>query len=392
MTHTSKWVTLAAFLCCCHVGPIRAQPQEIPVPKSLRDIASEAISSPSMPISESEITSAQQFGHSISIAEWLGPMAPVALSPFFGITCLSGMAMFGGEWISGGNPLLGSNSPLHNPAVFWTFLALTILTSVPRFTKVSKPFAQAVDQLESWSGIVTMITLRILMATAGETTEAPEVALAGMLSVSTDVLMMVAAAINIAVINAVKFVFEVLIWLTPIPFMDAVFEVFNKSLCVGLMAVYAWSPPVATGINLVIFVSAAIVFSWVHRRQVYFQTILLDLLWATFVKSHPGTSITVFPVAAIGTIKPRAKCYLQRSSSGWILRHRPWVRMPVSIPIADGQTPAITRGIFANSITFSQPAVQLTFSRLYNSSLPELAENLKATLPDGNELSPLQPA
>ncbi|MEZ6032229.1 MAG: hypothetical protein R3C17_03990 [Planctomycetaceae bacterium] len=392
MTHTLQWVTVAAFLCCCHVVSIRAEPQGNSVLKSLQDAANEAISSPSMPISESEITSAQQFGHSISIAEWLGPMAPVALSPFFGITCLSGMAMFGGEWISQGNPLIGNNSPLHNPAVFWTFLALTILTSVPRFTKVSKPFAQAVDQLESWSGIVTMITLRILMATAGETTEAPEVALAGMLSVSTDVLMMFAAAINIAVINAVKFVFEVLIWLTPIPFLDAVFEVFNKSMCLALMVVYAWSPPVATGINLVIFASATLVFSWVHRRQVYYQTILFDLLSATFVKSPPGTSLTVFPVSAVGTIRPRAKCLLERTSSGWILRHRPWLRKPVSISIDDGQTPAITRGIFANSITFSQPAVQLTFSRLYNSSLAELAANLKATLPDGNELSPLQPA
>ena len=40
-------------------------------------------------ISEAEIVAAQQFGQTLSIAEWLGPMAPVALSPFFGITCLS---------------------------------------------------------------------------------------------------------------------------------------------------------------------------------------------------------------------------------------------------------------------------------------------------------------
>jgi len=36
-----------------------------------------------------------------------------------------------------------------------------------------------------------------------------------------------------------------------------------------------------------------------------------------------------------------------------------------------------------NSVTFPEPAVQLTFSRLYNAKLPQLADQLKVTLPDG---------
>ena len=102
-----------------------------------------------------EIVAGQQLVNTLSIAQWLGPLAPVALSPFFGITCLSGLSLYGGKFAQH-NPLLGAHSPLHNPAVFWTFLTLTILTSVPRFTKVSKPFSQAVDRLEAYSGIVTM--------------------------------------------------------------------------------------------------------------------------------------------------------------------------------------------------------------------------------------------
>ena len=31
----------------------------------------------------------------VSTTEWLGPLAPVAISPFFGITCLAGMSQFG---------------------------------------------------------------------------------------------------------------------------------------------------------------------------------------------------------------------------------------------------------------------------------------------------------
>jgi hypothetical protein len=379
---TSHSLFFIITFCVCFSADT-ARPQQSGPQSTLEDIAKQALSSQSSPISESEITAAQQFGNSISIAQWLGPMAPVALSPFFGITCLSGMSIFGGEWIAKGNPLLGDNSPLHNPAVFWTFLSLTILTSIPRFTKVSKPFAQAVDQLEAWSGIVTMITLRILMASAGETAEAPEVVQAGLLSLSMDTLMMLAAAINIFVINAVKFFFEVLIWLTPIPFLDAAFEVLNKSLCIALMAVYAWSPTFATALNLAMFVAAMIIFGWVHRRQVFFRTMLMELVWATFAKSSPSGAITVFPVSPVGKIKSRARCSLSHESNGWILTHRPILRSMVTQEFRDVERPTLLVGIFTNTITFSQPSVQLTFGRLYNSDLSGLAVHLNANLPNG---------
>ncbi len=380
MTHPSKWAAFAAILCCCF-STINAQPQEIPIGGSLEEIAKQAVSSGSSPISESDITAAQQFGHAMTVPEWLGPMAPVALSPFFGITCLSAMSLFGGKWISQTNPMLDENSPLHNPAVFWTFLALTILTSVPRLTKVSKPFAQAVDQLESWSGIVTMITLRILMSSAGETAEVPDVVQAGIISVSTDALMMFAAAINIFVINAVKFFFEVLIWLTPVPFLDAAFEVCNKTLCVALMAVYAWSPVVATAFNLAMFAAAAIAFGWIHRRQVFFRTMLFDVVWGMFSSPQPKATIVVFPEKPVGPIKARACCHLIRNQSGWHLVQRPFLRSAICIAISDEQRPEILRGIFTNTVAFAEPAVQLTFSRLYNAYLPELASQLKSTLP-----------
>ena len=162
-----------------------------------------------------DVAAAQQFSQTLGVAEWLGPMAPVALSPFFGIACLSGMSLYGQGWIATDNAFLGEGSPLHNPAVFWVFLGLTLLTSVPRFTKVSKPFAQAVDQVETWSGILTMVILRIMMASAAPEPEQLDVAQLGFLSASFDVLMMLAAAINIFVINAVKFFFEMMIWITP---------------------------------------------------------------------------------------------------------------------------------------------------------------------------------
>ena len=198
----TKFVLLLAF---CLATSVYAQEQAIP---SLDD-PSQTIDLPlnidpnlsPLPLGEQAV--ADQLQETISASEWLGPMAPVALSPFFGITCLSGMALFGEGIIPGHNALISANSPLKSPTLFYSFLILTILTSIPRFTKVSKPIAQIADQVETYAGVITLLVIRYMMqpAETGDTTDV--VYQAGIVSFSGETLLMLAAAINIIVINAV---------------------------------------------------------------------------------------------------------------------------------------------------------------------------------------------
>lgn len=379
-------LAVAALLCCVGVSPVWASDEQKPggdrvlgtsvgelVEKVTGSIPGEA------PISAAEVVAAQQFGQSLSIAEWLGPMAPVALSPFFGITCLSTLAMFGGDWIAKGNPLLGENSPMHNPAVFWTFFTLTILTSLPRLTKVSKPFAQAVDQLEAWSGIVTMLVMKFLLTNAGSDAE-PAMVQAGVVEFSSETLLMLAAVINIFVINAVKFFLEVLIWLTPIPMLDALFEFCNKTLCAALMALYAWSPAIATGLNLAMFAVALCVFGWMHRREIFFRHMLFGMLRTWFGSGAHRMPLIAFPVAAVGAIPARARCRLSKSSTGWTLTFQPLLRARRVVDLPAANTPQMVSGFLTNSIRFQSPAVELTFAKCSPESLSALANQLQATV------------
>ena len=227
------------------------------------------------PLSRSDMSKANGLAGSVRASEWLGPLAPIAISPFFGVTLLAGLAQFGADWMPV-NQFLSNNAILKNPAVFWVFLILTLLTSIPRFTKVSKPAAQAIDQLEAYAGIITIILLRVMMMPEeAPMAEGPIAMQAGFFSMTADTLMCVAAIINIVVINTVKFFFEVSVWLIPFPFVDAMLEVANKSACVALMAVYAYNPVIATILNLIIFTACLIAFRWIHRRTVYLRTMLL---------------------------------------------------------------------------------------------------------------------
>ncbi len=238
-----------------------------------------------------------------------------------------GLANWGPTWISD-HPLLTS-PVLKNPNVFFVFFVLTLVTSLPRLTKVSKPVAQALDRLEAYATIITLVAIRFLAPSVSDT---PETAMhtdmpvlqAGVFAFSADVLFSLAAALNILVINTIKFFCEVLVWLTPVPLIDAFFELANKSLCAGLMAIYAFSPTLATIINLAFFTVCLLMFRWVARRVRFYRTLMADPLLRRIWKSRRPERIPVFPKTTVGAIPPKALAYMQRSGDGWRLHCVQW--------------------------------------------------------------------
>ena len=88
------------------------------------------------------------------------------------------------------------------------------------------------DQLETYSVIIILLAIKFLSGIEAGSEAGTQVAMVqlGVLSFTVDTLLMIAMAINIVVVNGVKFFFEFLVWLTPIPTVDAIFEVCNKAL------------------------------------------------------------------------------------------------------------------------------------------------------------------
>ena len=233
-----------------------------------------------------------------------------------------------------------------------------MLTSLPRLTKVSKPFAQAVDRLETYAVIVILLAIKV--SSSMESGGDPQVAMVqlGMLSFTVDTLLAIAMAINILVINSVKFFFEFLVWLTPVPFLDAIFEVCNKSLCAALMAIYAYSPTLATIINLSVLLVAAFMFRWVSRRVRFYRTIVMDPIlskvWPAWGKP-PREELIVFPQDEYGPFKPKSRLRLTRDTDGegWSLQEANWWMPSDKHALAETPAPTIQLGWVMNSIDFN---------------------------------------
>jgi hypothetical protein len=346
------------------------------------------------PVKVEDIVAGSAWVNSTGIVDWLGPLAPLALSPFFGVTCLSGLALWGPEWATS-SAVLRSTGPLQNPTLFFVFLGLTVLTSVPRLTKVSKPIAQATDRLETYAVIVILLLIKVFSsagssgAGAGSEVEVAMVQL-GIVSFTLDTFLAIAMVINILVINSVKFFFEFMVWLTPIPFLDAVFEICNKSLCALLMAIYALSPTLATVINLVMLLAAAIVLRWISRHVRFYRTMVLDpviaSLWSGFGKPK-RPELIVFPKSDFGPFQAKSRLRLRRASgdrAGWIFEEANWWMPSKTHSVSESCRPQVRRGWIMHAVEMHDdvngPTI-LSFSRRYDAdTLEELAQQLGMSL------------
>ncbi|MCM2369416.1 hypothetical protein [Aporhodopirellula aestuarii] len=329
----------------------------------------------------SDIAAATAWADHLNLADWLGPLAPLALSPFFGVACLSGLALWGPASITE-NGLLGPTGPLHSVPLFVIFALLALLTSLPRLSKVSKPFAQAMDRVEAYAVVIILLAIKLSANYAGDTSgmdgiesimndDSPTALVggqvvfqAGILSFTAETLLMIAMAINVLVINSVKFFFEFLVWLTPFPTVDAIFEVCNKAICAGLMAIYAFSPTLATAINLFALLIALIIFRWTARRVKFYRTMLLDPVLARLWRSYalPGANgLIVFPQDSIGPFPAKSCLRLTCDDSKWSLvpasSWSPLSWMPIpggggrqAVVLCDKTPPRLVRGWLTHTV------------------------------------------
>lgn len=370
------------------------------------------------PVDVETIVATSSWVHSTGVVDWLGPLAPVALSPFFGVTCLSGLSLWGPDWATN-NVVLDAHGPLRSELLFCVFLTLTILTSLPRLTKVSKPFAQAVDRLETYAVIVILLVIKVGVSMQSPAEGQVAMVQLGIVSMTVDTLLGIAMVINILVINSVKFFFEFMVWLTPVPLLDAIFEICNKSLCALLMAIYAFSPTLATLINLSILLLAAIVLRWISRRVRFYRCMVLDPLVARVWRGYATPTrpeLTVFPTEDVGPFKAKSRLRLrpavsapgdtekgldetatstqdtEKAADGWLIEEANWWMPSKEHLISRGAQPEVRCGWVTNSVCIEDGNGQQTnfiFSRRYSAdTLESLAKRLgmkisDESIPDG---------
>lgn len=299
---------------------------------------------------EQDQQKAEKFVKRYGIMEALGPLAPVALSPFFGLACLSGTSILCDAGILPKNEFLQGNEVLNNWLVFILFAGLTVVTSVPKLVSVSKIFAEAMDRVETYAGIISYGVI-LLAARHHAPADETVVQVAGLFSVTHNGLLACMAAVNIFVISSVRLFFELLVLISPIPTLDAIFECSNKAVAGILATIYAFNPYLAFVLNIILFLICLVIFQWVNRRLRYLKAVLLEPIWAGFVRKLLGreawnpdwkiqrslgreiSGITLvvkcFPSRRLAKIKKKDRCWLVFTDAGLSLVRPHWIKAPL---------------------------------------------------------------
>ena len=337
------------------------------------------------------------------VTETLGPLAPVALSPFFGLACLSGTSILCNNGVLPENSFLIGNNALNNGSVFLVFLALTVVTSAPKLVTTSKVFAEITDRLETYAGIISYAVI-LMLAEQGQGPEQEVVIYtAGVFTFTQQGLLACAAAINIFIISTVRFFFELLVLISPIPTLDAIFEFANKAVAGLLALVYAFNPWAAFVLNLIIFTVCLLIFKWVNRRIKYMRAILLDPIvlalkrkWSKNPDYDPNSKarnrltrqipeadllVKCFPLRKLGKIKKKDLCYLMLERDVFILVKPRLLRPLVIKELNRSQvSKEIEEQLFSYSIELIDDSggksCKLIFGRAYKKSLEAVKSKL----------------
>lgn len=284
--------------------------------------------------------------HAIPLEEALGPVGGIAVSPFFGITLTSAASLAANEGMFPNNDFFRTNKLLGSWWAFGFFLLLTLLTSFPNAFKGIKWLGLIIGWIEDHSTLIVLGSIIVVTVSSSTSPVEQPMVDAGFVHVSYGILLMILAGINFFVVKTVRYFFEILIFLSPVPFLDTIFEIGKKGTAFGLFALYAFNPWAAFGLNMVLFLIALLFFNKARRTVKYFRYVYIkprigkwmgikrELIHKRAPQNlkelHPNltAALPTFALTKLGTIKRKQLSWLVIDGEDlWLYRFR-WFRQP----------------------------------------------------------------
>jgi hypothetical protein len=225
-------------------------------------------------------------------AEALTPLAalvPLGVSPFLALGLFGAAASFLGFGLPASLAVLAS------PFVWGGLLVLAVLLKGGRSFKLTKPLAEMAGTSESLVGFVTLA----MMLLGGGVAAAPPPAGPAEASLLGTAALAVAALTGLVAITVVRMGFDLLTWLSPIPFVDALLQAVKLVVTVALVAVAVFLPVLALPLNVVLLVVAVLAARWLLRVSRFVWAVIVDRAVGTFSPSMVAVEgRSVGPVSA----------------------------------------------------------------------------------------------
>ncbi len=170
-------------------------------------------------------------------------------------------------------------------------------------------------------------------------------------------LLLVASGFVITfIVWVVGHAFDVLVLLSPFPFVDILLKGMRALACAALSFLTILDPRVALLVSLAVVIVCALLAGWAIRLLVFGAVFSSDLIrtivFFDYYKPKPGEPLAGFTARPIGDIPRRAYVHLVRRDDGGLeLRHRRWfVGAEAAVPLPGEHGYDIGVGLFQPSL------------------------------------------
>ncbi len=208
-------------------------------------------------------------GSFLKLSKTASVVGPLGINPLLAIGAL-GIAIQAGVW----EPPQ-SLSFIGHPVVWILALVLGLTIKLGRSTKITKPVAEAIGTGESLLAVAVVALAAVPMFQNVAATHAES-------GVAAGVLFIIAGTLTLGLVIAVRTALDILIWLSPFPFVDFLFQLVKAMVTVALVVLAVFAPWVAIVVNLILIIIAALVFRWAMRTTRFGLTMARDLTIGRF--------------------------------------------------------------------------------------------------------------
>lgn len=304
-------------------------------------------------------------------------VTPLAMAGPVGLNPALAIALFGLAVFFGAVPPVPGLEPLFHPAAAFAFLGVGVLLHVGRSAKLSKPFAEAAGLFESLLGVI--VTGLLVWPSAHPSGPAMEAGL------GTALLIVTASVLGVLSMIVLRTAFDLLIWVTPVPFVDAVFQVLKAVVTLGLVALAIFAPVAAIILNVVILLGTTLALRWAVRAARYGLTVAYDLTLGVMdaakeLPTDPVAEGDVGPLLVfadhIPGIKRRAQGSLECNAGWWIVTFPRTFGEPRTLSLGEAEKAELSSAW--NGTTLSTPAGSVLLPPRYRHLQEPLARRTKA--------------
>lgn len=340
------------------------------------------------------------------IMEHLGQLAPMAINPYLTLFITSVLSKMGIH-----NDLVATNPLFGNYYVIIISFLLLLITSLPKFfSKLAAPIAITADYLNNKASVfITILIIALPSLINKQVVEDPIVYKAGFLSISLSTLtLMAVSTYYLIVVMSVRLFLEILIFLTPVPFLDAVFEICKWVFTFTLVLLGVFFPKFSLIITVVSFIVSLFFFSRAKRYITLIKCLVMTpvLKMITFQypdmvdKSLPNSiekdlgdslvlAIPAITKIKLGSLKKGVKVWLTKSDQGILLTQKRMF-LPDITESLDGLNLEIINNNIDIDIVSQDKTVSLVMSKFYRSLVPDISNLLRAKLKDNNFMASLK--